>query len=177
MANVNNSIHNLFTVLQCILLLLIIVFILKQCLFVFQSYKRFQNINSEKNPKAVKPLQVPLCGMRKRKMWPDGEMVGDGFALTLILGVCNETQWQSRPALRVFAKHKVLTQLKGRFPPGRMEKWNYPCLLNLLLNFTQIITYDPMDPGANCFFLCLPLPQSPVCLVCSDRKKLFHQLC
>ena len=53
---------------------------------------------------------------------PDGEMVGDGWALTPILGVGNETQWQSWPALGVFAKQKVLTQLKARFPPGRMEK-------------------------------------------------------
>lgn len=119
---------------------------------------------------------VAVWNAEERKMWPDGDIVGYGLALTLILGVM-KTQWQSQPAFRAFAKNKVLTHLKGGFPPGRMEKWNYPCLLNLPLNFTQIITYDPMDPEANCFFLCLPLPQSPVCLVCSDRKKLFHQLC
>jgi len=54
--------------------------------------------------------------------WPDGAMVGDGWALTPILGVGNETQWQSWPALGVFAKQKVLTQLKAIFPPGRREK-------------------------------------------------------
>lgn len=53
---------------------------------------------------------------------PDGEMVGDGWVLTPILGVGNETQWQSWPASGVFDKQKVLTQLKARFPPGRMEK-------------------------------------------------------
>ncbi len=52
----------------------------------------------------------------------DGEMVGDGWALRPILVVGNETQWQSWPALEVFAKQKVLTQLKARFPPGRMGK-------------------------------------------------------
>lgn len=94
---------------------------------------------------------------------PDGEMVGDGWSLTPILGVGNETQWQSWPALRVFAKQKVLTQLKGRFPTGRMEKWNYPCLLNLPLNSTQIITYDPMDPRlivSLAAFLSLSLPSA-----------------
>lgn len=49
-------------------------------------------------------------------------MVGDGWALTPIRGVGNETQWQSWPASGVFAKQKVLTQLKARFPPGRTEK-------------------------------------------------------
>lgn len=83
------------------------------------------------------------------------------MALTLFLGACNETQWQSWPALRVFAKQKVLTQLKARFPPGRIEKWNYPCLLNLPFNFPQIITYDPMAPEANCFSCCLPLLSLP----------------
>ena len=49
-------------------------------------------------------------------------VVGDCWALTTILGVGNETQWQSWPSLGEFAKQKVLTQLKARFPPGRTEK-------------------------------------------------------
>lgn len=67
-----------------------------------------------------------ICEMKKRKNMEeggraDGEMVGDGWVLTPGLGVGNETQWQSWPALGVFAKQRALTQLKGRFPPGRKE--------------------------------------------------------
>lgn len=46
---------------------------------------------------------------------PYGEMVGDGWVLTRFLGVSNETQWQS---WSVLVQQKVLTQLKGIFPPG-----------------------------------------------------------
>lgn len=53
---------------------------------------------------------------------PDGEVVGDGLVQTPVLGVSNETQWKSLPALQVFAKQKVLRQLKAGFPPGRTEK-------------------------------------------------------
>lgn len=56
--------------------------------------------------------------MRKRKdiedgSRPDGEMVGDGWVPTPILGVANETQWQSRPAFGVFAKQKSVNSIKG----------------------------------------------------------------
>lgn len=49
---------------------------------------------------------------------PYGEMAGNGWVLTQFLGVSNETQWQSWCAWRVLAQQKVLTQLKGIFPPG-----------------------------------------------------------
>lgn len=57
----------------------------------------------------------------ERRGKPDGEVVGDGWPLTLILRG-NETQWQTWPASGVFTKQKVLTQLKATFPPGRTEK-------------------------------------------------------
>lgn len=45
------------------------------------------------------------------------------------------------------------TPLKGRFPSGWRAMWNYPCLLNLSLHFTLIITSDPQEHLANCFSL------------------------
>lgn len=88
-------------------------------------------------------------------------MVGDGWALTRILGCGNEIQWQSRSDLRAFAKQKVLTQLKGRFPPRRMEKWNNPCLLNLSFNFTvtkllNIFINEKLQPPSVLATVALP---------------------
>ena len=53
---------------------------------------------------------------------PDGEMVGYGWALTPILGVGNETQWQSWPALGVFAKQKSVNSIKGQISPRKNGK-------------------------------------------------------
>lgn len=65
--------------------------------------------------------------MRKRKdiedgSRPDGEMVGDGWALIPILGVSNETQWQSWSALGVFAKQKSVNSIKGQISPRKNGK-------------------------------------------------------
>lgn len=60
------------------------------------------SVTGAKMKNAAKNLRE--CGMKRRKDMgegsrPDGEMVGDGWALTPVLGVGNETQWQSWPAL------------------------------------------------------------------------------
>lgn len=57
---------------------------------------------------------------------------------------------QLRPVCQTKSRQ---TQLKGRFPSGWRATWNYPCLLNLSLHFTLIITSDPQEHLANCFSL------------------------
>lgn len=58
---------------------------------------------------------------------PDGEMVGDGWVPTPILGVGNETQWQTRAAYGAFAKQpqkkkKSVNSIKGHISPRKNGK-------------------------------------------------------
>lgn len=65
---------------------------------------------------------VAVWNEEERKMWPDGEIVGYGLALTLILGVCNENTVAVSACFESVCQKQSVNSFKGWISPWKNGK-------------------------------------------------------